>query len=170
MAPISSSAILRCLNPPSGQAIFFSDVILADIFTSFAKVLGDLWISTLMIFPGGSLKMSALDVKGLSEWIIPALIRLVFFCGCRNVCILNNISSVPFIIRFRQCLVEYYASPSTNTRSLYNAIKYATSFPVIFLSAMQKYVVSDLANPEKTVGSTWHGENGIFRLWYVIVR
>jgi hypothetical protein len=77
IAPISSSAILRCLNPPSGQAIFFSDVILADVFTSFAKVLGDLWVSTLMIFPGGSLKMSALDVKGLSEWIIPALIRSV---------------------------------------------------------------------------------------------
>lgn len=74
------------------------------------------------------------------------------------------------MIRFRQCLAEYFASGFTNTRSLMNAVKYASSFPVIFLSAMQKIVVADVMaakGEDEALHSTWHGEHAIFRLWYV---
>ena len=47
------SAVMRILFPASDSPIFFSDVILADILTSFAKVLGDLWISSCQIWSGG---------------------------------------------------------------------------------------------------------------------
>ncbi|KAG8900377.1 hypothetical protein FRB99_006100 [Tulasnella sp. 403] len=144
-------AVRRCLFVSTNESIHFSDVILADIFTSFAKVLGDVYVSAYMILPWGSLKMSALQLHGLSEWIIPALI------------------SLPYIVRFRQCIAEYNYSNQTNTRSLLNALKYATSFPVIFLSAMQRYVIPDVNSVDGTLHKTWYGENQIFRLWFLSV-
>ncbi|KAG8869943.1 hypothetical protein FRB97_000602 [Tulasnella sp. 331] len=143
-------ALRRCLFPSSKKPVYFCDVILADILTSFAKVLGDIWVSTNMLMPGGSLLMAAVDLHGWSEWMVPALI------------------SLPFVIRFRQCLAEYSGSGYTNTRPLFNAIKYASSFPVIFLSAMQKMVVADITaakGAEEALHTTWHGEHRIFRLW-----
>jgi hypothetical protein len=50
---VDNSAIKRILLPAIDSPIFFSDVILADILTSFAKVLGDLWISACQIWNGG---------------------------------------------------------------------------------------------------------------------
>lgn len=51
--------------------------------------------------------------------------------------------SLPYLIRFRQCLSEYRTSSplgrqTRSTRSLYNALKYASAFPVIWLSAWQR--------------------------------
>lgn len=46
-------SIKRIFMPPTTSPIFFSDVILADILTSFAKVLGDLFISACQIWYGG---------------------------------------------------------------------------------------------------------------------
>ncbi|KAG8948472.1 hypothetical protein FRC04_009680 [Tulasnella sp. 424] len=143
-------AVRRCILGTYHQPVYFSDVILADIFTSFAKVLGDLWVSAYMLLPGGSLMMSNLDIHGWSEWAVPALI------------------SLPYAVRFKQCLAEYYYSRSTNTRSLWNALKYASSFPVIFLSAMQKQVIADITaskGADVALKTTWHGEHHIFRFW-----
>jgi len=46
-------------------------------------------------------------------------------------------------------------------------LKYATSFPVIFLSAAQRVVITDLVKEkgESITGETWHGEHPLFRLW-----
>ncbi|KAG8967874.1 hypothetical protein FRC03_009161 [Tulasnella sp. 419] len=148
------SAIRRCLSLSDSQPVYFCDVILADIFTSFAKVLGDIWVSTKMMLPGGSLFWAITDVRGWSEWIVPALI------------------SLPYVIRFKQCLIEYHGSGRTNTRALMNAVKYATSFPVIILSVAQKQVVEDLTRMKGATvaqSTTWHGEHQIFRLWLLFV-
>ena len=50
---------------------------------------------------------------------------------------------------------------------LYNALKYASSFPVIYLSAAQRIVVSDMMalKGEDAARETWHGEHQLFRLW-----
>jgi hypothetical protein len=52
-------------------------------------------------------------------------------------------------------------------RHLANAIKYATAFPVIFLSAAQGIVVSELMREkgEEVAAEVWHGEHFLFRLW-----
>lgn len=50
---LHARAIRRIVLPPLHSPIYFSDVILADILTSFAKVLGDLWISACQIWYGG---------------------------------------------------------------------------------------------------------------------
>lgn len=60
-------------------------------------------------------------------------------------------------------------------RPLANACKYASAFPVIFLSAMQKSVATEVAAAKgMTVGelsqeSRWFGEHRLFRLWLLAV-
>lgn len=78
--------------------------------------------------------------------------------------LLIQIISFPFFLRFRQCIIEYNVSSNDSRRPLFNALKYATSFPVIILSAAQRIVVTDLKG-QKASGETWHGEHPLFRLW-----
>ena len=75
--------------------------------------------------------------------------------------------SIPYAIRLRQCLVEYNAPSNSSRRPLMNALKYASSFPVIFLSAAQRIVVSDVmaVKGEHAAHESWHGEHQLFRLW-----
>ncbi|KAF9651103.1 EXS-domain-containing protein [Thelephora ganbajun] len=63
--------------------------------------------------------------------------------------------------------MEYRAPLNQSRRPLYNAVKYATSFPVIYLSAAQRIVVSDLAASRgaQVRSEPWHGEHQLFRLW-----
>ncbi|KII92819.1 hypothetical protein PLICRDRAFT_103603 [Plicaturopsis crispa FD-325 SS-3] len=141
-------AIRRCILPPTNRPIYFSDVVFADVFTSFAKILGDVWLSFNMLLPGNSLLESpALD--GWTRWILPTIV------------------SLPYLVRLRQCLVEHTATSNTSRRPLFNALKYATSFPVIFLSAAQRIVVNDLVEEKgaAAAGEAWHGEHPLFRMW-----
>jgi len=110
------NAIWRCLFPSTDSPIFFSDVVFADIATSFARVLGDMWLSIRMLLPGNNILTLPFD-EGWARWVLP------------------TVMSLPYLVRFRQCIVEYNHPANTSRRPLFNAIKYATSFPVIFLSA-----------------------------------
>ncbi|KAF8973090.1 EXS family-domain-containing protein [Flammula alnicola] len=141
-------AIRRCLFPPPSGPIYFSDVVFADIGTSFAKVFGEIWLSLWMLKPGNSILVPPVDDSWL-RWIFP------------------TVMSVPFFLRFRQCLIEYNLAENDSRRPLFNALKYATSFPVIFLSAAQRIVVTDLIKEKgvKVAGEPWHGEHPLFRLW-----
>jgi len=141
------------------RPVAFCDVILADILTSFAKVLGDVWVCVCSI-----LGMED-EAAGFKDLGVPFMIAL------------------PYMFRFKQCLAEYYNTPwdaptpsggstspyqsihqhqhhhhhghghqhsiflgptssaitpaSPKKRSLFNALKYASAFPVIFFSALQ---------------------------------
>lgn len=75
----------------------------------------------------------------------------------------DSASSLPYAIRLRQCVVEYIGSGGLSQRPMYNAVKYATAFPVIFLSAAQRLLNAD----DDDTGRTWYGEHAIFRLWFV---
>ncbi|KAH8107244.1 EXS-domain-containing protein [Cristinia sonorae] len=138
-------AIHRCMFAPSEQPVHFSDVVLADVFTSYAKVIGDVWLSLCMLLPGGSLLVQP-QFAGWSRWILPALM------------------SLPYAVRFRQCIIEYRLSGNRTQRHMYNAIKYASAFPVIFLSAAQRLVGTD-AIPAATVKVSWLKAHPIFRIW-----
>ena len=78
--------------------------------------------------------------------------------------------SLPYLIRLRQCLIEYNSPTNSSRRPLFNAIKYASSFPVIYLSAAQRIVISDLVETHgnSVTRQGWHGEHPLFRLWYVV--
>ncbi|KIS71631.1 uncharacterized protein UMAG_10018 [Mycosarcoma maydis] len=112
-------SICIIFSPSLTQPITFSDVILADILTSFAKVLGDVWLTACFLVPR---KEHHTWWNGKGSIAVPVLI------------------SLPYAIRFRQCLSEYVVSrtidnASKNKRALWNAAKYASALPVIWLSA-----------------------------------
>ncbi|KAI5123051.1 hypothetical protein M0805_000486 [Coniferiporia weirii] len=138
-------AIRRCLSSPTSMPVYFSDVVLADIFTSYAKVIGDVWLSLCMIVPSGSLLIFP-SQDGWSRLMVPCLM------------------SIPYFVRFRQCIVDYLQPTTTTRKPLYNALKYASSFPVIFLSAAQRGATSDLMTEDSEVG-----EHPLFRLWLLSV-
>jgi len=66
-------ALWRCINPPANAPIFFCDVILADIATSFAKVLGDLYVGTHQILFGG-ITQGRVAQRGVGKWITLAMV------------------------------------------------------------------------------------------------
>lgn len=79
---------------------------------------------------------------------------------------------LPYILRFRQCLIECFHPANTSSRPFANAVKYATAFPVIILSAMQRNVVKELASQKGVtvdeldeLTGRWFGEHRLFRLW-----
>lgn len=59
--------------PPLNSPIFFCDVILADILTSFAKVLGDLWVSACQLWSGG-ITQGRVTQSGWSRWITLSMV------------------------------------------------------------------------------------------------
>jgi hypothetical protein len=103
----------------------FGDILLADALTSYARVLGDLYVSFCMFFTDGLAATSKPNRACGKDIVVPIII------------------AVPFAIRLRQCLTEYVRSRRTTTRRemnkgnqhLANALKYSTSFPVIWLAA-----------------------------------
>ncbi|TRM69383.1 EXS family-domain-containing protein [Schizophyllum amplum] len=143
-------ALRRTIFPPAPKyhnapRIHFSDVVLADILTSFAKVFVDVYFCICQLLaPGGSLLFIPAQ-SGWTRWIAP------------------SIMSIPYIIRFRQCLVEY-AGDTSHAKPLYNAFKYFSSFPVLFLSAAQPLIAASEKGRE-IEHETWHGEHLLFRLW-----
>jgi len=138
-------ALHRCLFSPSDTPIQFSDVVFADIATSFARVLGDVWLSLVMLLPGNSLLLEPYE-EGWYRWIIPIVM------------------SFPYFLRFRQCVIDYRLPSNPSRRPLFNAIKYATAFPVIFLSAAQKStpVIDSMVVGDGISSHPWHA---MFRLW-----
>lgn len=124
----------------------FGDIILADVLTSYSKVLGDLFVCLCMFIS-----------RDTSSTAMPNR-------GCGGAFMVPIIISIPSIIRLRQCLVEFVrvrnqsqASSGWGGQHLGNALKYATAFPVIILSALQRGY-----DPAKIHMSP----AGLFRLWY----
>ncbi|KAF1796356.1 EXS family-domain-containing protein, partial [Mucor lusitanicus] len=83
--------------------VYFSDVLVADILISFSGVFTSVCVQL----------MRAADV--------PHAKYAPF------------ITSIPYLIRLKQCLCDYYAQQHPHNSKLINALKYASSIPVIFL-------------------------------------
>ncbi len=128
----------------------FGDILLADVLTSYAKVLGDLFVAGCMFISPGVSSTDKPDRSCGGAYMVPIII------------------SIPSLIRLRQCLIEFgrvrnnpnkSASIGWGGQHLANALKYSTAFPVIVLSALQRGT-----NPND-IGMS---EAGLFRLWYVV--
>lgn len=134
----------------------FGDILLADVLTSYAKVLGDLFVSFCMFLSPRHSSTARPDRSCGGQFMVPLII------------------SIPSMIRLRQCLIEYLRVRRSNAKTsggrfgsssggwggqhLANALKYASAFPVIILSALQRGY-----DPKKIHMS----EAGLFRLWYL---
>lgn len=104
----------------------FGDILLADVLTSYAKVLGDLFICLCMFFTRNGSATDRPDRSCGGTYLVPLLL------------------TIPSAIRLRQCLIEYLRvrnspfkeSTGWGGQHLANAAKYSTAFPVIILNAM----------------------------------
>lgn len=122
----------------------FGDILLADVLTSYSKVLGDLYVSLCMFFSSNESSTGNPNRSCGGQYMLPFIL------------------SIPSMIRLRQCLIEYSRVRNSLDKSsgwggqhLANALKYATAFPVIILGALQKGY-----SPSDTLG-----ESGLHRLW-----
>ncbi|KAK4647762.1 protein-ER retention protein [Podospora bellae-mahoneyi] len=104
----------------------FGDILLADVLTSYAKVLADLFVCLCMFLTSNGSATARPDR------------------GCGGDVLVPVIMAVPSAIRLRQCLIEYVRVRSAPLREatgwggqhLANAAKYSTAFPVIVIGAM----------------------------------
>ncbi|KAF4637085.1 hypothetical protein G7Y89_g993 [Cudoniella acicularis] len=134
----------------------FSDILLADVLTSYAKIIADLFVSLCMFFRHDGSATGRPDRGCGGQYIVPIVI------------------AIPSLIRFRQCIIEYLRVRDSNRRNggigahgwggqhLANALKYFSAFPVIVLSALQR----NLSLDHEDIGLT---ETALYRLWLVAV-
>lgn len=125
----------------------FGDILLADALTSYAKVLGEIFVNFCMFFSRQTSSTGKPDRTCGGELAVPLII------------------AIPSVIRLRQCLIEYIRVRRSGLRSdgwggqhLANALKYATAFPVIIFTALERNY-----SPLKTHGLS---EVAVSRLWY----
>ncbi|KMZ71431.1 Xenotropic and polytropic retrovirus receptor [Zostera marina] len=111
------------------QSITFSDFFLADILTSMSKVLSDLERSVCRMLNRQVATIAWLEADSI--------------CGSHSGAI-PLVLAFPYLCRFFQCLRQYRDTKEKNC--LFNALKYATAMPVIFLSALKYH-----AYPEKWI-------------------
>lgn len=136
----------------------FGDILLADVLTSYAKIIADLFVSLCMFFSGSDGSATARPDRGCGgQYLVPIII------------------AIPSFIRLRQCLIEYVRVRNHNIKNggmsaqtgwggqhLANALKYASAFPVIILSALQR----NLSLDHEDIGVT---ETTLYRLWLAAV-
>jgi hypothetical protein len=133
----------------------FGDILLADVLTSYSKVIADLFVAICMFFSRNGSATDKPDRACGGSYLVPIIIAL------------------PFLMRFRQCIIEYLRVRDANYRSsaltasgwggthLANAAKYASAFPVIILSALQRNVSADPSTPQETTT--------LYRMWLFAV-
>ncbi|KAL0579156.1 protein-ER retention protein [Marasmius crinis-equi] len=144
-------SLRRCLFITMDSPVYFADVVFADVLTSYAKVVGDAILIFRMLFPGNSMLVKPADL-GWVRWVAPTVMRFA-----------SSFSCMPDIL----LTVEWSSSGNESNRPLFNALKYATAFPVIYLSAAQNLVDSEIreGSGSSAADGAWHGEHPLFRLW-----
>ncbi|CAI0550520.1 unnamed protein product [Linum tenue] len=115
----ASSHLLWCCI----AAITFADFFLADILTSMSKVFSDLERSVC--------RMVHRQVATIAWFEADSI------CGSHSVAI-PLVLVLPYLFRLFQCLRQY--KDTRERTSLFNALKYSTAVPVIFLSALKYHV------------------------------
>ncbi|XP_020885026.1 SPX and EXS domain-containing protein 3 [Arabidopsis lyrata subsp. lyrata] len=108
------------------QAVTFSDFFLADILTSMSKVLSDLERSVC--------RMVHRQVATVAWFEADSV------CGSHSAAI-PLVLVLPYLFRLFQCIRQY--KDSKDIANIYNAGKYLTAVPVIFLSALKYYIDPD---------------------------
>ncbi|KAI0997771.1 hypothetical protein K3495_g10419 [Podosphaera aphanis] len=106
----------------------FGDVLLADVLTSYAKIIADLLVSLCMFFTKPLGTATTRPDRSCGGWyLVPVII------------------AIPSLIRLCQCLTEYhrvysaYGKGGYGGQHLANALKYASAFPVIIFSTLQRH-------------------------------
>jgi hypothetical protein len=124
----------------------FGDILLADALTSYSKVLAEIYINYCMFFSPARSSTGIPDRTCGGVLVVPALV------------------AIPYAIRLRQCLIEFVRVRRAGHRGdgwggqhLANALKYATAFPVIIFTTLERNF-----DPNS---DHWMSEVTVSRLW-----
>ncbi|KAJ2714204.1 protein-ER retention protein [Coemansia sp. D1744] len=165
--------LARIVKPSMTDPVCLADVVMADILTSCARMFADLFLVGCQfgkfIWP----KRFGADLSA-SQGGLSALVQFVRDRHEQDACTSSGMTGmllvcVPYGFRLRQCINEYLkAAPGSSDarRHMANAIKYASSFPVIALSATQRQVTVD--GIMETKYSDW-ALHAAFGLWVAAV-
>ena len=132
----------------------FADVLLSDVITSYAKTLGDVYILVCM-----SLLVRSHGITARPDRTCGGSLAVPFIMG------------IPSLIRLRQCFTDYFRAKKLRAGDglldanvhLWNAGKYASAFPVILFSAVQREWAHD------RVGGHILTKEAISNLWLACV-
>ncbi|CAH2059801.1 unnamed protein product [Thlaspi arvense] len=108
------------------QTVTFSDFFLADILTSMSKVLSDLERSVC--------RMVHRQVATVAWFEADSV------CGSHSA-VIPLVLVLPYLFRLFQCIRQY--KDSKDIANIWNAGKYLTAVPVIFLSALKYFINAD---------------------------
>lgn len=121
------------------------DNIVGDVLTSYAKVFAswDVFLFCYLLRPPGS-----------PDLCLPGLLSVLLVWYTSFPSIYYNSCSYPYFCRLRQCIGDYRSCHnwSASMRPLFNAIKYSTSFPAIYLSVLIVHPAS----------------NSVWRTWWIV--
>lgn len=96
----------------------FPDVLVADALTSYTRVMLDLAVTVCMFVHGKSF-VGAPDRA-----------------SCSGPLVMGVILSMPYVIRFRQCTIDY-SRTGANTH-IVNCMKYLSALPVVIFGVLQQ--------------------------------
>jgi len=140
----------------------FPDLLLADVITSYAKTLGDIYIL---------LCMALLHRGGMSYSITSRPDR-----SCGGSFGVPFVMAIPSLIRLRQCFTDYLRTRRKGGMGrkaanihLWNAGKYASAFPVILFSAVQREWGVGVDDGGDGSGQHILTKNVVSRLWLLCV-
>lgn len=122
----------------------FLDIIIADVLTSYAKVFGDIAVAGCLLFTSSGMTYAAARSHCSRSILVPLAI------------------AIPYMIRLRQCLIEY--NRTGNRSHLANALKYGTAFPVILVSSLQLGRTGEVGTPN----TAYISDGRLYQVWIVV--
>lgn len=123
----------------------FLDVVVTDILTSYAKVFGDIVTTICLLF--SSTGLTYLDAKD----------------HCTRNLLIPVAIAAPYMMRFRQCLIDYRRTGSRT--HLANALKYCTAFPVILISMIQLRRTEAAGGEVGTPNTSSISDGRLYQIW-----
>jgi len=147
---------------PLSSGVLFVEVLLGDVMTSVSKVMADVGVTMCIFFnyyfhssssnspenfnPHLSVDLAThekssyhdqayLKIVGGNSDIADVI--MTNFQDCTGSWSRPFLTSIPFLLRFRQCWVQYKATGEE--KNLLNCLKYFSSLPVIWVSAFSHH-------------------------------
>jgi hypothetical protein len=168
-------ALIRIITPSLKFETAFCDVVMADLITSFSKVIGDMYVALAEIFLEIVIVPYADKKYGDESIISNGKSQKEKSIHIHHHILLDLFGAMmillPYLFRLRQCIADYYtkATKSERTKSLLNAIKYGTSIPVYVLSGYYSWIKSDIksTSEKELLDPMYKHAKIVFTLWVI---
>ncbi|KAH9253893.1 hypothetical protein BASA81_008017 [Batrachochytrium salamandrivorans] len=121
---------------PAATGVLFVEVLLGDVLTSISKVIADIEVTGCVLAAHMVTPSNGLD-GSLNHEVNDMMRNTYSFheAECADSYMRPLVTSIPFLLRFRQCWVQYRATGKAFP-NLLNCCKYLSSMPVIWISAL----------------------------------